>query len=60
MVRFSPKQRKCDCGIPMGKLTSWTRENPGRKFRSCKFDDPKTQARGCKCFEWVDEEDGTD
>ncbi|XP_021773573.1 uncharacterized protein LOC110737536 [Chenopodium quinoa] len=60
-IRSSPsKQRKCDCGIPMARLTSWTRENPGRKFKACKFYDPKTESRGCKCFEWVDEEEGTE
>ncbi|XP_021725633.1 uncharacterized protein LOC110692859 [Chenopodium quinoa] len=43
----------------MARLTSWTRENPGRKFLACKFYDPNTETRGCKCFEWVDE-DGSD
>ncbi|XP_021742715.1 uncharacterized protein LOC110708797 [Chenopodium quinoa] len=53
-------QRKCNCGLPLAKLTSWTNENPGRKFLACKFYDPKTETRGCKAFEWVDNEDGTD
>ncbi|XP_021770725.1 uncharacterized protein LOC110734905 [Chenopodium quinoa] len=57
---FSPsKEKKCKCGVPFAKLTSWTRENPGRKFRTCKFYDPVTESRGCKAFEWVDEQDGT-
>ncbi|XP_021754556.1 uncharacterized protein LOC110719886 [Chenopodium quinoa] len=55
-----PEARKCKCGVPMAKLTSWTRENPGRKFISCKFYDPITETRGCKAFEWVDQPDGTD
>ncbi|XP_021762064.1 uncharacterized protein LOC110726848 [Chenopodium quinoa] len=53
-------KKKCNCGLPLAKLTSWTRENPGRKFLACKFYDPNTETRGCKCFEWVDTEDGTD
>src|SRR5688572_30601422 len=61
LVRCSPsKYKKCDCGLPMARLTSWTKENPGRKFLTCKFYDPKTETRGCKSFEWVDEDDGTD
>ncbi|XP_021715799.1 uncharacterized protein LOC110683713 [Chenopodium quinoa] len=48
------KLKKCNCGLPLARLTSWTRENPGRKFKACKFWDPNTETRGCKCFEWVD------
>ncbi|XP_021713547.1 uncharacterized protein LOC110704855 [Chenopodium quinoa] len=59
-LSFSPsKERKCQCGVPFARLTSWTRENPGRKFRSCKFYDPVTESRGCKSFEWIDQPDGT-
>ncbi|XP_056691456.1 uncharacterized protein [Spinacia oleracea] len=59
-ISFSPsKEKKCACGVPLARLTGWTRENPGRKFRSCKFYDPITETRGCKAFEWVDEPDGT-
>ena len=43
----------------MARLTSWTRENPGRKFRLCKFYDPVTETRVCKAFNWVDQPDGT-
>ncbi|XP_021773610.1 uncharacterized protein LOC110737581 [Chenopodium quinoa] len=53
------REKKCKCGVPFAKLTSWTRENPGRKFRTCKFYDTVTESRGCKVFEWVDEPDGT-
>ncbi|XP_021769515.1 uncharacterized protein LOC110733737 [Chenopodium quinoa] len=59
-VSMSPsKEKKCQCGVPMSRLTAWTRENPGRKFRTCKFYDPVTESRGCKAFEWVDQPDGT-
>ena len=54
------KQRKCGCGVPVARLTSWTRENHGRKFLGCKFYDPITETRGCKFFEWVDHPDGTE
>ncbi|XP_021716661.1 uncharacterized protein LOC110684513 [Chenopodium quinoa] len=53
-------QKKCNCGLLFARLTSWTRENPGRKFKACKFYDPNTETRGCKCFEWIDTEDGTE
>ncbi|XP_021734054.1 uncharacterized protein LOC110700763 [Chenopodium quinoa] len=60
LISSSPsKYKKCNCGIPMARLTSWTRENPGRKFLACKFYDPNTETRGCRSFEWVDE-DGSD
>ncbi|XP_021750188.1 uncharacterized protein LOC110715874 [Chenopodium quinoa] len=61
IISSSPsKEPKCQCGVPMGKLTSWTRENPGRKFRACKFYDPIAETRGCKAFQWVDQLDGTE
>ncbi|XP_021735109.1 uncharacterized protein LOC110701789 [Chenopodium quinoa] len=53
------RERKCQCGVPFEKLIAWTKENPGRKFRSCKFYDPVTESRGCKAFEWIDQPDGT-
>ncbi|XP_021728174.1 uncharacterized protein LOC110695235 [Chenopodium quinoa] len=60
VITSSPsREKKCKCGVPLAKLTSWTRENPGRKFRTCKFYDPVTESKGCKSFEWVDEPDGT-
>ncbi|XP_021715177.1 uncharacterized protein LOC110683135 [Chenopodium quinoa] len=59
-ISSSPsRKKKCKCGVPFAKLTHWTRENPGRKFKTCKFYDPVTESRGCKAFEWVDEQDGT-
>ncbi|XP_010681441.1 uncharacterized protein At4g04775-like [Beta vulgaris subsp. vulgaris] len=46
----------CGCGIPVARRTSWTHENPGRKFIACKFYNHETEQRGCNTFEWVDEE----
>ncbi|KAL2895356.1 hypothetical protein RDABS01_011265 [Bienertia sinuspersici] len=47
---------KCRCGIPCATRTSWTHENPGRKFVACKFFNHETGQRGCNTFYWVDEE----
>ncbi|XP_021744525.1 uncharacterized protein At4g04775-like [Chenopodium quinoa] len=49
------KGKRCDCGFPLAMRTSWTHENPGRKFMACKFYNPETRHRGCEKFEWVDE-----
>lgn len=48
--------QKCRCGISVGVRTSWTHENPGRKFKACKFYNFETGHRGCNYFEWVDED----
>ncbi|XP_021856971.2 uncharacterized protein [Spinacia oleracea] len=53
-------KQKCYCGLPVARLTSWTRDNPGRKFIACQRYDPVTETRGCKKFEWLDEEDCVD
>ena len=45
----------CSCGFPVAKRTSWTHDNPGRKFIACKFFNHETGQRGCNTFEWVDE-----
>ncbi|CAH9102668.1 unnamed protein product [Cuscuta epithymum] len=38
----------CLCGMPIKMMTSWTDENPGRRFVAC-------SRRGCcSNFEWVD------
>ncbi|XP_048496303.1 uncharacterized protein At4g04775-like [Beta vulgaris subsp. vulgaris] len=46
---------KCGCGFAVATRTSWTHDNPGRKFRACKFYNHETGQRRCKTFEWVDE-----
>ncbi|KAL2942857.1 DNA topoisomerase 3-alpha [Bienertia sinuspersici] len=49
-------QLKCNCGIPVGKRTSWTERNPGRRFLCCKFYEPESEWRGCNYFMWLDED----
>lgn len=44
----------CACGFPCARRTSWTHENPGRKFIACKFYNHETGQRGCNTFEWLD------
>ncbi|KAL2897967.1 hypothetical protein RDABS01_039749, partial [Bienertia sinuspersici] len=36
--------------------TSWTSDNPGRKFVACKFYNHETGQKGCNTFEWIDED----
>ncbi|KAK9734022.1 hypothetical protein RND81_04G109300 [Saponaria officinalis] len=45
---------KCLCGAPVAMLKSWTNNNPGRRFETCKFYNLITKTRGCKYFRWVD------
>ncbi|XP_021714886.1 uncharacterized protein LOC110682849 [Chenopodium quinoa] len=54
MARF--EEKRCGCGFPVARRTSWTHDNPGRKFVACKFFNHETGQRGCNTFEWVDEE----
>lgn len=49
----------CLCGLPCARRTSWTHDNPGRKFLACKFYNPETGQRGCHVFDWVDVEEPT-
>ena len=46
---------KCGCGVPFARRVSWTKENPGKRSKTCVFYDPDTNWRGCKKFKWVDE-----
>ncbi|XP_048493206.1 uncharacterized protein LOC125493740 [Beta vulgaris subsp. vulgaris] len=50
------KKRKCKCGFEVAVRTSWTNENPGRKFIACKLYNHDTGHRGCQFFEWLDED----
>ncbi|XP_021857299.1 uncharacterized protein [Spinacia oleracea] len=50
------KAKMCGCGYPVVQRTSWTHENPGRKFKSCRFYNFGTGQRGCDAFDWVDED----
>ena len=42
------------------KKSSWTKENPGRRFKTCVFYDPDTNRRGCKKLKWIDEPEMAD
>ncbi|KAL2938979.1 Heat shock factor protein 1 [Bienertia sinuspersici] len=53
---YSVRDMNCGCGIPVARRTSWTHENPGRKFVACKFYNAETGQRGCNKFEWLDED----
>ncbi|KAK9750924.1 hypothetical protein RND81_02G229700 [Saponaria officinalis] len=46
---------RCYCTVPAALQTSWTLQNPGRRFFTCKFYNPEMQFRGCNFFKWVDE-----
>ncbi|KAK9723898.1 hypothetical protein RND81_05G032800 [Saponaria officinalis] len=52
-------QRVCFCGHVAVVLTSWTKDNPGRKFEACPIYNPVTKTRGCRCFRWLDENQTT-
>src|SRR5687768_3141528 len=45
---------KCACGAPFARRVSWTKENPGRRFKCCALYDPESNWRGCKKFKWID------
>ncbi|KAK9683861.1 hypothetical protein RND81_10G169900 [Saponaria officinalis] len=44
----------CFCGVPVTYLTSWTRNNPGRGFETCRWSRNGNVADGCNFFRWVD------
>ncbi|KAK9705532.1 hypothetical protein RND81_07G064200 [Saponaria officinalis] len=46
---------KCNCKVPLALRKSWTSENPGRRFFTCKFYNPGTNFRGCEFFKWYDQ-----
>ncbi|KAK9756876.1 hypothetical protein RND81_01G126700 [Saponaria officinalis] len=52
----SRNSSKCNCGVPLALVKSWTADNPGRRFLTCKFYNPSTQFRGCQYFKWYDED----
>ncbi|KAH7866414.1 hypothetical protein Vadar_020174 [Vaccinium darrowii] len=43
----------CKCGSKAVMETSWTDDNPGRRFLGCRH---FREGRKCKFFEWVDDE----
>ncbi|KAL3629939.1 hypothetical protein CASFOL_026251 [Castilleja foliolosa] len=44
---------RCHCGIELEVMTSWTDDNPGRRFQGCpNYKKPSC----CGFFRWVDEE----
>lgn len=48
------KKIKCDCGLQAAVRSSWTHENPVRKFIACKLYNHDT--RGCEFFDWVSDD----
>ncbi|KAL3844633.1 hypothetical protein ACJIZ3_002036 [Penstemon smallii] len=42
--------RPCVCGASVKVYTSWTKDNPGRRFLRCHV----TKGERCRYFEWVD------
>ncbi|XP_057425474.1 uncharacterized protein LOC130718863 [Lotus japonicus] len=44
----------CDCGVVSPLRTSWTRENPGRRFYGCGL--YQGRKRRCVFFQWHDQE----
>uniref|UniRef100_A0A803MWV1 GRF-type domain-containing protein n=1 Tax=Chenopodium quinoa TaxID=63459 RepID=A0A803MWV1_CHEQI len=44
----------CKCGYPTYNLTSWTKQNLGRRFQACHFLEQDTDSRGCDYLKWVD------
>ncbi|KAK9755367.1 hypothetical protein RND81_01G020100 [Saponaria officinalis] len=56
MSNMQSQRLKCNCGIPVAFRTSWTFQNPGRRFVACKFYNPDTEICGCRFFKWLDED----
>ncbi|KAK9716630.1 hypothetical protein RND81_06G246600 [Saponaria officinalis] len=56
MSNMHSQRLKCNCGCPVAFRTSWTFQNPGRRFVACKFYDADTGMRGCRYFKWLDED----
>ena len=54
------KFKRCTCGFPFARRISWTKENPGRQFNTCKFFDPDMNWRECNKFKWIDEPEMVD
>ncbi|KAL4311510.1 hypothetical protein GQ457_01G005740 [Hibiscus cannabinus] len=44
----------CYCGVPAALRTSWTKDNPGRRFFGCPNFQKKI--RNCRFFKWFDAE----
>ena len=42
---------ECDCGLITRRWTSWTDDNPGRRFFGCSQYGKRSH---CKFFEWYD------
>ncbi|CAH8357936.1 unnamed protein product [Eruca vesicaria subsp. sativa] len=46
----------CDCNRPTKIVRSWTRENPGRRFLSCRGHRVGSDFESCNFFRWYDVE----
>ncbi|XP_058775893.1 uncharacterized protein At4g04775-like [Vicia villosa] len=54
-LRRRRRGSKCWCEIESPLMTSWTYENPGRRFHGC--GNYKVMGKkGCNYFEWVDDD----
>ncbi|GMY18095.1 hypothetical protein FCV25MIE_13334 [Fagus crenata] len=49
---LSSRIRLCNCREKLVKVTSWTAQNPGRRFYGCVN---YWSGNGCNYFEWVDD-----
>nr|XP_027072181.1 uncharacterized protein LOC113696989 [Coffea arabica] len=43
----------CNCGVPARVKTSWTAENPGKRFYGCAYYE-HNGGGGCVYFKWYD------
>ncbi|KAF3591892.1 hypothetical protein DY000_02021379 [Brassica cretica] len=47
---------KCACNLTTHPMRAWTRNNPGRRFVSCRGRRVGRQYVKCDFFQWVDQE----
>ena len=52
---FAPVETECKCHLPLMKLTSWTEDNPCRRFVVCP-NRYKPGTKKCKYYDWLDPE----
>ncbi|WCJ24681.1 hypothetical protein M5689_006621 [Euphorbia peplus] len=51
-LQKSRRREICDCGFEAAVRTSWTNENPGRRFYNCRNNGNRIR---CNYFEWIDD-----
>ena len=52
---FAPVDTECKCHLPLKQHTSWTKENPCRRYLVCP-NRYKPGIKKCKFWDWVDPE----